>query len=78
MTFRARDVDPREPHARERREVVELVRRIQSLFLELKALRRRAGPHDGVLTKERELDELRRRLADVARRSASDNLSEAA
>ena len=78
MAFEARQVGPHEPHARERREVVRLVRRIQVLFSELKELRRREQQGSEVQTKELELDELRWRLAAVARRSASDELDAAA
>ena len=41
MTVTTRDVSAFEPLARERREAVQLVRRIQALFLELEELRRR-------------------------------------
>lgn len=66
-----RDVSIFEPRARERREVVRLVRRIQALFLELEELRRRDPGAVEVHAKQRQLEQLRWRLAAVARRSAS-------
>jgi hypothetical protein len=78
MMSQTRNVSAFKPHARERREVVRLVRRIQGLFLELEELRRReAGPPE-LRAKERTLAQLRRRLAAVVRRSASDDLDAAA
>ncbi|HEX9350693.1 MAG TPA: hypothetical protein VF877_05435 [Gaiellaceae bacterium] len=71
-----RDVSPYEPRARERGEAVRLVRRIQALFLELEELRRHEESTLELRAKERE--QLRRRLAAVARRSASDDLDAAA
>ena len=73
-----RDVSPFEPRSRERREVVRLVRRIQALFLELEELRRREEDNPELRAKERALEQLRWRLAAVARRSASDDLDAAA
>ena len=73
-----RDVSPFEPRSRERREVVRLVRRIQALSLELEELRRREEDNPELRVKERALEELRWRLAAVARRSASDDLHAAA
>lgn len=73
-----RDVSPYEPHARERGEAVRLVRRIQALVLELEELRRHERRTPEIQAKERRLEQLRWRLAAVARRSASDNLDAAA
>lgn len=74
-----RDVSPYEPHARQRREAGRLMRRIQTLVRELEELRRheqRATPQ--IQAKEHRLEQLRWRLAVVARRSASDDLDAAA
>lgn len=60
----------------ERQEVLRLVRRIQVLTLELHELRRREAPE--LDAKERTLDQLRWRLATVARRAATDDLDAAA
>ncbi len=73
-----RDVSPFEPRSRERREVVRLVRRIQELLLEIAELRHHEGSARDFDAKERGLDQLRWRLAAVARRSASDDLDTAA
>ena len=73
-----RDVSPFEPRSRERREVVRLVRRIQALSLELEELRRREEDNPELRAKERALEQLRWRLAAVARRSAGDDLDAAA
>ena len=73
-----RDVSPFEPRPHERREVVRLVRRIQALYLELEELRRREEDNPELRAKERALEQLRWRLAAVARRSASDDLDAAA
>jgi hypothetical protein len=73
-----RDVSPYEPRARERGEAVRLVRRIQALFLELEEPRRREESTPELRAKERALEQLRWRLASVARRSASDDLDAAA
>ena len=73
-----RNVSPFEPRSRERREVVRLVRRIQALSLELEELRRREEDNPELRAKERALEQLRWRLAAVARRSASDDLDAAA
>jgi hypothetical protein len=75
---RTRDVNPSEPHARERRELVRLVQQIQDLFLELELLRSREDAGEELRAKERELEELRWRLAVVARRSAPDDVDVAA
>ena len=68
---------PSEPHA-ERAELVRLVRRIQALTLELQEPRRRELDHADVEAKERLLEQLRWRLAAVARRAATDELGNAA
>jgi hypothetical protein len=73
-----RDVSPYEPRARVRGEAVRLVRRIQALFLELEEPRRREESTPELRAKERALEQLRWRLASVARRSASDDLDAAA
>ena len=73
-----RDVSPFEPRYRERREVVRLVRRTQTLFLELEELRQHEESTPELRAKERALEQLRWRLAAVARRSASDDLDAAA
>jgi hypothetical protein len=70
-------VTPLEPPER-RRELVRLVRRIQALTLELHDLRQRDGASAELQTKERTLEQLRWRLATVARGSATDDLSAAA
>jgi hypothetical protein len=61
-----------------RRELVGLIRRIQALTLELAELRQHGGTTPELKAKERELDQLRWRLASVARRSAVDDLGAAA
>jgi hypothetical protein len=74
---------PKPDHARgsepraERPELVRLVRRIQALTLELQEPRRELGQAD-VEAKERLLEQLRWRLAAVARRAATDELGNAA
>jgi hypothetical protein len=61
-----------------RRELARVVQRIQTLTLEIKELRR-AGHHTRELdAREHELDDLRWRLAAVARRTAADDRSAAA
>ena len=72
-----RDVSPFEPRSRERREVVRLVRRIQASFSSSRSFGGgRSNPE--IQAKERRLEQLRWRLASVARRSASDDLDAAA
>jgi hypothetical protein len=56
----------------ERLELIRLVRRIQALTLELEELRRSERDTPDLEAKERRLDQLRWRLATVARRSATD------
>jgi hypothetical protein len=76
--MKSRDVSPFEPRSHERREAARLVRRIQTLFLELEELRRYEQRTPEIQAKERRLEQLRWRLASVARRSASDDLDAAA
>jgi hypothetical protein len=71
---RARTPSPRA----ERSELVRLVLQIQALKLELVEDRRRELDHPDVETKQRLLEQLRWRLAAVARRSATDELGDAA
>jgi hypothetical protein len=59
MMSRTRDMSSDEPRARKRREVVRLVRRIQTLFLELEELRRREGGTAELHAKERTVEQLR-------------------
>jgi hypothetical protein len=61
-----------------RRELVGLIRRIQALTLELAELREHGGATPELRAKERTLDQLRWRLASVARRTATDDLGGAA
>jgi hypothetical protein len=68
---------PWEPRA-ERAELVRLARRIQALTLELKGPRRPGLDHADVEAKERLLEQLRRRLAAVARRAATGELGNTA
>jgi hypothetical protein len=72
-----RSVPPFEPRG-QRRELVRLIRRIQALTLELHELRAREGQTPELHARERTLEQLRWRLAAVARRSATDDLSAAA
>jgi hypothetical protein len=60
-----------------RSELAQLVGRIQTLTLELQESRRREHT-PAVAAKERMLEQLRWRLADVARRTATDRLGNAA
>jgi hypothetical protein len=61
-----------------RRELVGLIRRIQALTLELAELRQHGGATPELRAKERTLDQLRWRLASVARQTAADDLGAAA
>jgi hypothetical protein len=72
-----RPMNPFEPRG-ERRELVRLVRQIQSLTLELQETRGRELHTPEVAAKERMLEQLRWRLAAVARRAATDDLGNAA
>jgi hypothetical protein len=74
---RACDVSPYEPRG-ERREIVRLVRQIQALTLELHELQQREGGTPELHARERTLEQLRWRLAAVARRAATDDLDAAA
>ena len=73
-----REVSPFEPRSHGQREPARLVRRIQTLSLELEELRRYEQRTPEIQAKERRLEQLRWRLASVARRSASDDLDAAA
>jgi hypothetical protein len=53
------------------REVLVLIRRIQELMLELEALRQRGRSERELRARERRLEQLRWRLAAVARRAAT-------
>lgn len=72
-----RNPDQLEPRGT-RRELVGLIRRIQALTLELAELRQRGGAGPELQAKERRLDQLRWQLANVARRTAGDDLGAAA
>jgi hypothetical protein len=72
-----RNVNQSEPRGT-RRELVGLIRRIQTLTLELAELRQRGGVAPELQAKERTLDQLYWRLATVARRTAADDLGAAA
>jgi hypothetical protein len=61
-----------------RRELVRVVRRIQTLTLEINELRRGERDTRELDARERELDDLRWRLAAVARRTAADDRGAAA
>jgi hypothetical protein len=78
LNARARNVNPLALHSRERREVVQLLRRIQKLLLELDELKRHEEGTADVRAKERALEQLRWRLATVARRTATADLDAAA
>jgi hypothetical protein len=62
----------------ERRELARLVRRIQTLTLELQEPRRRELDSAEVDAKARTLEQLRWRLAATARRTATNHLGNAA
>jgi hypothetical protein len=66
--------EPRGP----RRELVGLIRRIQTLNLELAELRQHGRASPELEEKERTLEQLKWRLATVARRTAADDLGAAA
>jgi hypothetical protein len=68
------DLSPFEP-SRERRELISLVRRLQALTLELRELRERRRGSAELEAKERALEQLRWRLANVARRAATQDQS---
>jgi hypothetical protein len=73
----SRTASPFEPTGR-RRELTRLVEQIQTLTLELQNLRRRELETAEVDAKERTLERLRRQLAAVAKRTATDELGDAA
>jgi hypothetical protein len=62
----------------ERRELVRIVRQIQTLTAELDELRRQPAATPEVQASERTLEQLRWRLAAVARRTATDSFGNAA
>lgn len=70
-------MNPSEPSG-ERRELARLVRRIETLTLELQELQQREPDSPAVNAKERTLEQLRWRLAAVARRTATYDLGNAA
>jgi hypothetical protein len=72
-----RPMNPSEPSS-ERRELARLVRRIQTLTLELQELQGREADTPAVNARERRLDQLLWQLAAVARRTATDGLGNAA
>lgn len=73
----SRAARPFEPRS-ERRELVRLVRQIQTLTLEVRQLQLRQGGAPELHAKERTLEQLRSRLAAVARRAATNYLDAAA
>ena len=73
----SRTASPYEPTGR-RRELARLVGQIQTLTLELQNLRQRELETPEVDAKERTLERLRRQLAAVAKRTATDELGNAA
>lgn len=73
-----REVRPLEPRSRERREVVRLVRRIQAFLSSSRSCGAVKAAPPELQAKERTLEQLRWRLAAAARRSASDDLDDAA
>lgn len=73
----SRDVRPFEP-GDERRELVRLVRQIQTRTLEVRELQLRQAGAPELHAKERTLEQLRWRLATVARRAATNDLDAAA
>ncbi len=64
--------------AASRSELVRLVRQVQDLTLELAELQQQPGADLELEAKQRTLDQLRWRLASVARRTATNNLDAAA
>jgi hypothetical protein len=70
------DIHPFEPG--QRRELVHLVRRIQTLTLELQELEKREHNTSQLDAKQRRLEHLRWRQAAVAQRAALDDLGNAA
>lgn len=70
--FTGHDASRAEPTA-ERRELIRLVRRIQALTLELRTMQQLDGVEAELRAKERALEQLRWRLAVVARRAALEN-----
>jgi hypothetical protein len=66
----ADDLSPFE-ESRERRELIRVVRRLQALTVELRELQARKRGGAELEAKERALEQLRWRLANVARRAAT-------
>jgi hypothetical protein len=66
--------EPRGP----RRELTRVIRQMQALTRELRVLRQRGGRDGELRAKERALEQLRWRLAAVARRAAADDARPAA
>jgi hypothetical protein len=67
----SRNLNQFEPRGK-RSELVQLIRRIQTLTLERDELRQDGGADPELQAKERTLDQLHWRLAAVARRTATD------
>ncbi len=76
-TSRSRNLNQFEPRGK-RRELAQLIRRIQMLTLERDELRQDGGADRELRAKERTLDQLHWRLATVARQTAVDDLGNAA
>ncbi len=72
-----RNLNQVEPRGR-RSELLQLIRRIQTLTLERDELRQDGGADPELQAKERTLDQLHWRLATVARQTAADDLGNAA
>jgi len=70
-------VNPFEPSSQQRK-IAHLVRRIQLLTLELQEARKRERHTTELAAKQRTLEQLRWRLAALARRAAHDDLGNAA
>ncbi len=73
----SRSVNRSEPRG-ERGELLRLIRRIQALTLELNTLRQLDGADPELQVRERALEQLRWRLAVVARRAAANDVGAAA
>ncbi len=72
-----RNLNQVEPRGR-RSDLLQLIRRIQTLTLERDELRQDGGADPELQAKERTLDQLHWRLATVARQTAVDDLGNAA
>jgi hypothetical protein len=73
----SRNLNQFEPRGK-RSELLQLIRRIQTLTLERDELRQDEGADPELQAKERTLDQLHWRLAAVARQTAVDDLGNAA